>query len=844
MSDYAFRELEARWQAHWDETRHDETDHDSDRPRTYCLSMFSYPSGDKLHLGHWYNYVPADTWARFRRMRGHEVFQPVGFDSFGLPAENYAIKCGVNPGVFTAENIAVIREQLRTLAPMYDWRSELATHTPEYYKWTQWLFLTLLKHDLAYRSEMPVNWCPSCQTVLANEQVVEGACERDGAEVERRNLTQWCFRITKYADRLTDNLADLDWPEETRKKQVNWIGRSHGAEVVFTVPADGVAGDPPEAAELDETGGVRLRVFTTRPDTLFGVTYMALAPEHPLVDALTDDAHREAVAQYRRDAQKLSEVDRQSTDRPKTGVHTGATAVNPVNGERVPVLVADYVLATYGTGAVMAVPGHDERDFDFAGALGLPVREVVLPPGSDPADELAAAYTGPGTLINSGVHDGADNVAGGEAMVADLDARGLGHATIQYRLRDWIISRQRYWGAPIPVIHCEDCGAVPVPESDLPVVLPEVEEYRPKGKSPLAACEDYMNAPCPSCGKPARRDPDTMDTFVCSSWYFLRYPEPQLTDAPFRMETLKKWFPVEMYVGGADHAYGHLIYSRFINMVLYDLGLVPSEEPFAALRHQGMITRDGEKMSKSKGNTVVPADYLERYGTDCLRTYLMFGFAFAEGGDWTDEGIDGVWRYLNRVWRLIDAAREGRSPAGDAPADSPALAPDEAERRWPALRVVMHNSIKGCTQDVERLQFNTALSRLMELTNALHHYAGRERVGLDDANYREAVEVLVRMLAPFAPYLGAELWTRLGHRTSVFDASWPDWDEACLIADTVTYVVQINGKIRERMEAPRDADRDTLERTALAHGRIPELLDGREPRKVIVVPNKLVNIVA
>ncbi len=843
MSDYAFREIEQRWRTRWAETRHDETDHDSPRPGCYCLSMFSYPSGDKLHLGHWYNYVPADTWARFRRMRGSNVFQPVGFDSFGLPAENYAIKCGVNPGEHTAENIRIIREQLKTLGPMYDWRSELATHTPAYYKWTQWLFLTLYRHGLAYRSEIPVNWCPSCQTVLANEQVVDGRCERDDTEVERRDLTQWCFRITRYADRLVDNLAALDWPEETKKKQTSWIGRSHGADVVFTVPAEAVTGVLPDGTATDADGGVLLRVFTTRPDTLFGVTYMALAPEHPLVAALTDDAHRTEVEAYRRASQRLSEVDRQSTDRPKTGVPTGAVAVNPVNGERVPVLVADYVLATYGTGAVMAVPAHDERDFDFAAALDLPVRRVILAPGAAPDAALEAAYTEPGAMVNSDDYDGLDNVEGGRRIVESLAARELGAATIQYRLRDWIISRQRYWGAPIPIVHCPHCGEVPVPDEQLPVLLPEVAEYRPRGKSPLAACEAYMDTRCPTCGEAARRDPDTMDTFVCSSWYYLRYLEPDLDTAPFRRETLKKWLPIEMYVGGADHAYGHLIYSRFINMVLYDLGLVPSEEPFRSLRHQGMITRDGDKMSKSKGNTVVPADYLERYGTDTLRTYLMFGFAFAEGGDWTDDGIDGIWRYLSRVWRLIDATLDGRSPAGDAPADAVPLSSVDAGQRWPDLRLVMHNSIKGCTQDIERFQFNTALSRLMELTNALYHYAGRDIVGLADANFREGLETLVRMLAPFAPHLGAELWDRLGGDTSVFDTAWPEWSEEYLIADTVTYVIQINGKIRERMEAARTADKALLERDALSYGRIPELIGEQDVRKVIVIPNKLVNIV-
>ena len=843
MADYDFKAIEQRWAERWRDAGDGETAWDGDREPYYVLSMFSYPSGDKLHLGHWYNYVPADTFARFQRLRGKDVFQPVGFDSFGLPAENYAIKCGVHPGVHTAENIKVIREQLRTLTPMYDWRSELATHTPEYYKWTQWLFLTLLENDLAYRADMPVNWCNSCQTVLANEQVVDGCCERDGSPVERRNLRQWCFRITKYADRLVDNLADLDWPEETKKKQTSWIGRSHGAELVFRVPADAVPGELPEGTERLDDGSVALRVFTTRSDTLYGVTYMALAPEHPLTDALTVPENREAVQAYRRDAGRLSEVDRQSTDRPKTGVATGLMAINPVNGEAVPILVADYVLASYGTGAVMAVPGHDERDYAFAQALRLPVRRVVAGEGDAADTPLTEAYTGAGTLVNSGPHDGKESKEGGAAIVAALERAGLGKTTIQYRLRDWIISRQRYWGAPIPVVHCDDCGAVPVPASELPVLLPDVSDYKPKGKSPLATAAEWIRTPCPRCGKPGTRDADTMDTFVCSSWYYLRYPDPHRAHEPFDRARLDKVMPVAMYVGGADHAYGHLIYSRFVNMVLFDLGLVPSEEPFRALRHQGMITRDGAKMSKSKGNTVVPADYLERYGTDVLRAYLMFGFAFAEGGDWTDEGIDGMNRYVHRVWRLFEAAAEGRSPAGDAGDDAPPIPSDEIEARWKDLRVVLHNSIKGCTQDLERFQFNTALSRLMELTNALYAYAGRNTASLDDAHLREGLESLALMLAPFAPSLGAELWERLGNGPGVFDAAWPVWRDEFLVADSVTYVVQINGKIRERLDQPRDADRAAVQAAALAHGRIPELLEGRTPRNVVVVPNKLVNIV-
>ncbi len=843
MADYDFSRIEAHWRRCWADEDYHRTDLSRTDDKCYSLVMFSYPSGDKLHLGHWYNYVPADTWTRFRKMQGRNVFQPMGFDSFGLPAENYAIKCGVPPQEHTEQNIAVIREQLQTLGAMYDWRSELATHRPGYYKWTQWLFLQLYANDLAYRSDMPVNWCDSCQTVLANEQVTDGECERCGSAVARRNLNQWCFRITRYADRLLEGLERIDWPEETKKKQTYWIGRSEGAEIVFAVPAEQLGGAVPDVAERDAAGDVLLRVFTTRPDTLFGVTYMVLAPEHPLVDALTTAENGDRVAAYRRDAARLSEVDRQSTDRPKTGVPTGSFAVNPVNGERIPVWVADYVLATYGTGAVMAVPGHDERDFAFARAHDLPVRRVILADGEDPAAPLREAYAGPGTMIASGSYDGRPHVEGGAAVVAELEGRGLGKATVQYRLRDWLISRQRYWGAPIPIIHCPDCGQVPVPESDLPVLLPTDVDYRPKGKPPLASSESFMNVACPQCGGAARRDPDTMDTFVCSSWYFLRFLEPQRDDAPFDRELVNRWLPVDQYIGGADHAYGHLIFSRFVTKVLHDLGWLDFDEPFLSLRHQGMITRDGEKMSKSKGNTVVPADYIDRYGVDTLRAYLMFGFAFAEGGDWTDDGIEGTHRFLARVWRLVDAALDGRPPAGDAPADAAPLGADEADRRWPELRRVMHNSIKGCTQDLARFHFNTALSRLMELTNALHGFAGRDIVSLDDPRFREALTNLVLMLSPFTPHLGEELWRRLGGEGHVFDQAWPAWRDEFLVADTVTYVVQINGKIRERLELPRDCDRDQAAARAREHGRIPELLDGASVRKVIVVPNKLVNIV-
>jgi leucyl-tRNA synthetase len=842
---YDFKSIENNWRKKWADSDHDLTDLDAndDRKSTYCLSMFSYPSGDKLHLGHWYNYVPADTWARFRRMCGDNVFQPVGFDSFGLPAENYAIKCGVHPHTHTEENICVIRDQLKTLGAMYDWRSELATHRPEYYKWTQWLFLQLYKNDLAYRDDSPVNWCTSCQTVLANEQVVDGYCERCDNSVESKKLTQWKFRITKYADRLIDDLEVLDWPEETKKKQLSWIGRSNGAEVNFIVPVESAHGDLPEDTEFDENGNIVLRVFTTRPDTLFGVTYMALAPEHPLSVHLTEKDKVSEVKKYIQDATKLSEVDRQGSDLKKTGIHTGTFAVNPVNGEEIPILIADYVIASYGTGAVMAVPAHDQRDFEFSIELNLPMKRVILGADQDSNLEMKEAWTEDGLMVNSSEYNGQQNRCAGEEIIVALSESNQGKQTIQYRLRDWLVSRQRYWGSPIPIIHCPKCGEVPVPEDQLPLELPSDVDYKPKGKSPLESSDSYMNVECPECGGDARRDSDTMDTFVCSSWYFLRYFKPNLDDSMFLKSDTLKWMPIEMYVGGADHAYGHLIFSRFITKVLHDLGYLGFEEPFKALRHQGMITRDGQKMSKSKGNTVVPADYLEDYGTDTLRTYLMKGFAFAEGGDWTDNGIEGIHKFLTRVWRLTHSAL-AHQPLGQDMGDGvPLISESEREKRWPKLRVVLHNSIMACTRDLERFQFNTAVSKLMELNNALREYSATDAVSLDDPYFKEALINLIQMLSPFAPHFGAELWDRVGGIGSVFDSSWPQHNDAYLVSDTVIYVIQINGKIREKMEASKSTPKDEIEKEAMTIGRIPELIGDNQIRKVIVVPGKLVNIV-
>ncbi len=843
MAEYDFSQLEQKWRRRWQQRDAHRTDLSDSTEKCYCLVMFPYPSGEKLHLGHWMNYAPADAWARFQKLRGRNVFLPIGFDSFGLPAENFAIKMGAHPREHTEENCRFIREQFEALSGMYDWSSNLATHRPEYYRWNQWLFLQLYKSDLAYRAEMPVNWCPSCQTVLANEQVTEGECERCKSLVERQNRTQWCFRITRYADRLLEGLERIDWPLETKKKQTAWIGRSEGAEVVFEIPTASLDGEPPPPYSARDDGSLELPVFTTRPDTLFGVTYMVLAPEHPLVPFLTTAENQAAVQQYLRQASTLSEVDRAREAREKTGVATGATAINPVNGEQIPIWVADYVLSSYGTGAVMAVPAHDSRDFAFARAFDLPVRRVILGEGVAAGDPLTEAYVDPGTMANSGAYDGLDNQNGGRHIVEDLAAGGRGKATIQYRLRDWLVSRQRYWGAPIPIVHCASCGSVPVAEEQLPVLLPDVVDYKPRGKSPLAGSDAYINTECPRCGGPAQRDADTMDTFVCSSWYFLRYLDPENDELPIGREIAERWLPVDQYIGGADHACGHLIFSRFITKVLFDLGHLSVDEPFQRLVHQGMVLSGGEKMSKSKGNVVNPEIYLERFGSDVLRTYIMFGFAFTEGGDWVDEGIEGVAKYLHRVWRLFDCAVAGRSPAGDIKGDGEALTDADAQARGGELRAILHNSIKGCTLDSERFQFNTAISRLMELTNGLHAYAGRNAVGLDDPLYRESLEALVLMIAPFAPHLGEELWERFGGGGSVFAQSWPTWDEALLIRAQITVVIQINGKIRDKMEAAKDEARETLQEQALAHGRIPELLAGQEVRKVIVVPNKLVNIV-
>lgn len=825
MASYQPREVESKWRARWEERHAHRVDLGAEAPRScYCLVMFSYPSGNKLHLGHWFNYGPTDTWARYRRMRGDTVFQPMGFDSFGLPAENFAIKQNVHPRIHTDANIRYMQEQLRTIGAMYDWDHEVQTHRPDYYKWTQWLFLELYRAGLAYRQNAPVNWCDSCQTVLANEQVVQGLCERCDNPVRRRNLTQWFFRITEFADDLLDGLESIEWPAKTVAMQRNWIGRSQGARIDFAVEADLGEEEP------------NLSVFTTRPDTLFGVTYLVLAPEHPWVERITTEGQRDAVRAYVEASARVSEIERTSTVREKTGVATGAFATNPVNGERIPIWVADYVLGSYGTGAVMAVPGHDERDFAFARLFDLPIRRVILGPTDDPDASLEEAWTEDGPMCRSGEFDGLEGDVARERVIEYLSQWGHGEGTTNYRLRDWLVSRQRYWGAPIPILHCDACGEVPVPPEQLPVELPEDVEFKPTGESPLKRHDTWRFADCPQCGGKAERETDTMDTFVDSSWYFLRYLSARRDDVPFDPEIVSRWMPVDQYVGGGEHAVMHLLYARFIMRVLHRLGHVPFPEPFQRLVHQGVITNDGARMSKSRGNVVNPEPYLDEYGSDTLRAYLMFGFAYIEGGDWEDSGIQAMFKYLSRAHRFLDEHREALSAAAASGREDDGEAFAELDHR-------RHNSIKGATQDLDRFQFNTAISRHMELTNALYAHAQATDPGQWGTGVASVVSDWVKLVSPLAPHLGEELWEMWGGDGSVFDAAWPVFDEAALQRDEVTVVVQVNGKVREQMRAPRGTGREELDRMARSFGRIPHWTEGKEIRKVIVVPDKLVNIV-
>ena len=803
------RQVESKWQKIWADTGLYKFNRDRVDKKWYVLEMFSYPSGAKLHAGHWYNYGPADSYARFKRMQGYEVFQPRGFDAFGLPAENYAIKTGIHPHDSTMKNIATMEEQLKKIGAMYDWDYEVCTCLPEYYKWTQWLFLQLYKHGLAYRKAAPVNWCPSCNTVLANEQVIQGECERCGSTVVRKNLTQWFFKITDYADELLEGLDKLDWPEKTKLMQKNWIGKSYGGEIEFAVKG------------REE----KFRVFTTRADTAFGVTYVVLAPENPLVDVITTPECKAAVEEYKYNASKVTEIDRLASNREKTGVMTGAYAINPVNGREVPILVADYVLASYGTGAVMGVAAHDERDYVFAKKLGLPIERVVKSADGSP-DGLP--YTDYGVMVNSGEFDGMSSEEGKIAVIKKLEKEGKGALKTNYRLRDWLVSRQRYWGAPIPMIHCEHCGVVPVPEEDLPVRLPYNVDFTPDGVSPLAKCEEFMNVKCPVCGRPARRDPDTLDTFVCSSWYYLRYPDNKNDKEAFDRKWIDKMLPVDKYIGGAEHACMHLLYARFFTKALRDMGYLDFDEPFLSLVHQGTILgSDGNKMSKSRGNVVSPDDSIAKYGADVFRVYLMFGFSYVEGGPWNENGLDSIGRFFDRVERAVKKCYE---------VEFEDRAPEKAEKE---LNYVRNATIKAVSADIETFSFNTALARIMEFVNAIYAYDAA--VSKKSALFKDCVKDLVLLLAPFAPHFSEELWEMLGQPYSVFNQRYPVADEKALVRDEVELAVQVNSKLRARITVPAGAERGEIE--SAAREAVKAQLGGAEPKKIIIVPGRLVNLI-
>ncbi|WP_404988741.1 leucine--tRNA ligase [Clostridium culturomicium] len=800
-----------KWQQKWEETNLYKFDKDKMDKKLYVLEMFSYPSGSQLHAGHWFNYGPVDSWARMKRMQGYNVFQPMGFDAFGLPAENYAIKTGIHPKDSTDQNIATMETQLKAMGAMFNWENEVVTCRPDYYKWTQWLFLKLYEKGLAYRKNAPVNWCPSCSTVLANEQVVEGHCERCDSEVTKKNLTQWFLKITDYADELLEGLDGLDWPEKTKAMQKHWIGKSTGSELTFKVV----------------NSDLEFNTFTTRIDTLFGVTYVVLAPENELVDKLTTPENKEAVEAYKDASAKQSDIERQSISREKTGVFTGSYAINPINGREIPIWVGDYVLNTYGTGAVMAVPAHDDRDFAFATKYNLPIERVIEGGEGLPFTEF-------GPLVNSGKFDGLIGEEAKDAIVEELAKDGLGKKQVNYRLRDWLISRQRYWGAPIPMIHCKKCGTVPVPMENLPVELPYDVDFAPDGKSPLAKSEEFMNTTCPKCGGHAHRDPDTLDTFVCSSFYYLRYPDNMNSEKAFDTDLINQMLPVDKYVGGPEHACMHLLYARFITKALRDMGLLNFDEPFKSLTHQGLILGpDGQKMSKSKGNTISPDDYIKTYGSDVFRMYLMFGFGYVDGGAWSDDGIKSIGKFVDRIERTLDNCIEvikGENSKSTI---------DKAEKE---LNFWRHTAIKGVTEDSEKLQFNTAIARMMEFTNALNKYLGEEVKNGDFL--KEVIVDYVKLLAPFAPHFSEEQWENLGMNYSVFNTEWPTFDPSALVKDEVEIAIQINGKIKAKINVSTSANDEEIKETALNDAHVKAALEGKTVRKVIVIKGRLVNIVA
>jgi leucyl-tRNA synthetase len=806
-------EIESKWQERWEADGLYHSDVDHKRPKHYALTMLPYPSGD-LHIGHWYAMTPADARARFMRMSGYNVMFPMGFDAFGLPAENAAIKNNIHPKVWTYRNIDRMRQQLRSMGSMFDWRREAVSADPEYYRWTQWFFVQLYNHGLAYRKMSPVDWCPHCNTTLAREQVWgdDRHCERCGTPVIKKNLEQWFFRITKYAEELL-KYDTIDWPERVKVLQTNWIGKSEGAAVFFRTEQ-----------------GDSLEVFTTRPDTLWGATFMVLAPEHPLVAKVTTPDQKSAVETYLAQTLRQSDLQRESTDKEKSGVFTGGYAINPVNNERIPIWIADYVLMTYGTGAIMAVPAHDERDFEFARKFGLEIRVVIQPAGSDPirSEDMSEAVPATGQMVNSGPLTGTLGEQAFEKIIIFLEENKLGHRAINYRIRDWLISRQRYWGAPIPMLYCKECGIVPVAEDQLPVLLPDDVEWRPTGESPLKLHPTWRFTTCPQCGGTAERETDTMDTFMCSSWYHLRYLSPKYDQAPFDPKEYEYWMPVDTYTGGIEHANMHLIYTRFFHKACRDMGITSGPEPMIQLRNQGIVLgEDSEKMSKSRGNVVSPDNLVQSYGADAVRAYLMFFARWDQGAPWNSSGIDGVMRWLRRVWQMTLEPDENKGGANPNVIRS--------------LRRKLHQTLRSVTRDYQTFEFNTIISGLMELQNEMTKAKSQGAAG--SPAWDEALDIYLKMLAPVAPHISEELWKKMGKPYSIHTQSWPKVDEAAAAEEEITLVVQINGKVRDRINVAVDISEEEARTKALGSSAVQKYLDGKQPRQVIYVPGRLVNIV-
>ncbi|MCC0665888.1 leucine--tRNA ligase [Clostridioides sp. ZZV15-6597] len=804
MSVYNFKQVESKWQKIWKDNNQYKMDTaQTEKPNYYTLEMFPYPSG-KIHMGHVRNYSIGDVVARFKKMEGYNVLHPMGWDSFGLPAENAAIKHGIHPHKWTMENIEEMKEQLNLLGLSYDWDKEVATSTPEYYRFTQEIFLKFLEHGLAYKKKSYVNWCPSCETVLANEQVVQGACERCKSTVLKKDLEQWYFKTTEFAEELLNDLDTLDgWPEKVKIMQRNWIGKSTGADIVFDI--DGT----------DKS----MTVFTTRPDTTYGVTYMVLAPEHELVKELVAGTEYEAdVEAFVQKMHTMTEIERTAADVEKEGMFIGRYVINPLNGKKVPLWIANYVLVEYGTGAIMAVPAHDERDRDFAEKYNLDIIDVI---------------TEDNKMINSEEFDGLDASEGFEGIINKLEKEGRGKRTINYRLRDWLVSRQRYWGCPIPVVYCDECGIVPVKKEDLPVLLPTDVEFTGKGESPLTTSKQFMSATCPHCGKPARREVDTMDTFVDSSWYFLRYVDNKNEDEPFSKDLVNRWHPVDQYIGGVEHAIMHLLYARWFVKAFKSMGMVDFDEPFKNLLTQGMVLMDGSKMSKSKGNTVSPMDIIDEYGADTARLFVLFAAPPERDLDWSEQGVDGCFRFLNRVYRLVDELADVFKKDVEF---------GELSSQDKDMRYTIHSTLKKVTVDLsEKFGFNTAISALMELINDMYKY--KELDNINEAVIKEGVQTIVTIISPFAPHLGEELWTMIGQEGSVFDIDWPKYDETALVKDEIEVVVQVNGKVRGKLTVSSNISKEDMEKVALEDEKIKALVEDKTIVKVVAVPKKLVNIV-